>query len=64
MLWSSIASKRRQSRDEVKYGSASRGGKKEVVTDGASEATAAVSKKAEIPQVERKQRGGKRKTKK
>ncbi len=60
LLWSAIASKRRQSRDEEKYGS-SKSAKKETaesLTDNS------VVQKAEIPVVERKKRGGKRKTKK
>jgi len=59
LTWSSVAAKRRQSRDEAKYGSA----KKEALPKETSAEEKTQTPKAAIPTVERKKRGGKRKKK-
>ncbi|WP_319476421.1 protein translocase subunit SecF [Marispirochaeta aestuarii] len=60
LTWSSVANKRRQSRDEAKYGST----KKEALPREASpEEQKAQTPQTAIPTVERKKRGGKRKKK-
>ena len=60
LIWSAVASKRRQSRDVAKYGS----GKKETLAvESPTEKKAQVSQTV-IPTVERKKRGGKKRKKK
>ena len=59
MTWSSVANKRRQIRDEARYGSA----KKEALPKEPATEEKTQTPKAAIPTVERKKRGGKRKKK-
>ncbi|WP_319562750.1 protein translocase subunit SecF [Marispirochaeta sp.] len=60
LTWSSVASKRRQSRDEAKYGSA----RKETLAKEGPAEQKADEPKTVIPTVERQKRGRKRKKKK
>lgn len=65
--WSAVASKRRQSRDEARYGTGRKESAPKKIAESPSESTAEApvpDPKAEIPVVERKKRGGKRKKKK
>ena len=65
MIWSSIAAKRRQTRDEAKYGSGKSASRKEAAAEESAAAeTSESAAKKEIPVIDRKPRGGKRKKKK